>query len=385
MKTRFQVSGFRFQVSGLGFLALAFLALGAFAADEEVGAKNLYDVPVESLPGDLAKLLEGGEIEKWSYNFRPYGGGAADLVTDPGVVRDLVLGGESEKKVTGFRASADLDGFTVLVYCGEPSVQKTISATNTPPLPGLEIYVTPSDADNTDPEVYWQFFLGNNWFREFEWPAQNRHWRPYLPALTQRTQRIPSGYVFSLRLPWDVAFDNLPFNTGRAEQIWRVGVMRWVEGGVTWGGVVHEPSQSGYIRFRYTEADQTEVMARILERAWADFCKVSGAAPYAVARPTDSKWSRKAGVMDFPYVRDRLAKEGERTYINYGEDPDFAPTLIALEDAARALAPKIAVFREMKTMEEKRTFYKLASDKLFNYAHDVRAAYAAQLKKGMFK
>ena len=112
---------------------------------------------------------------------------------------------------------------------------------------------------------------------------------------------------------------------------------------------------------------------------------MSGAAPYAVARPTDAKWSRKAGVMDFPYVKDRLAKEGERTYINYGEDPDFAPTLIALEDAARALAPKIAAFREMKTMEVKRAFYKLASDKLFNYAHDVRAAYAAQLKKGMFK
>ena len=94
---------------------------------------------------------------------------------------------------------------------------------------------------------------------------------------------------------------------------------------------------------------------------------------------------RRAAVLDAPYAKARVAKEGPRTYINYGEDPDFAPTLIALEDAARALAPKIAVFREMKTMEEKRAFYKLASDKLFNYAHDVRAAYAAQLKKGMFK
>ena len=366
-------------------LVAAGLSMGAFAAGDELGAKNLFDAPVESLPGDLGKLMEGDEIEKWSYNFRPYGGGAADLVTDPGVVRDLVLGGTSERKVTGFRASADLDGFTLLVYCGEPSVAKSLAATNAPPLPGLEIYVTPSDADNTDPEVYWQFFLGNNWFREFEWPAQNRHWRPYLPSLAQRTQRIASGYVFSLRLPWDVAFDNLPFNTGRAEQIWRVGVMRWVDGGVTWGGVVHEPSQSGYVRFHYTEREQVEIMARILERAWADFCKVSSAAPYAVARPTDSKWSRRAVVLDAQYAKARVAKEGPRTYINYGEDPDFAPTLIALEDAAKALAPQIAAFRELKTMDEKRAFYRRASDKLFNYAHDVRAAYAAQLKKGLFE
>lgn len=365
------------------------LALGAavpgMAAEDELGAKNVFDVPLESVPGDLGKLLEGDEIAKWSYNFRPYGGGAADLVTDPGVVRDLVLGGACEKKVTGFRAAADLDGFTLLVYCGEPSVEAALSATNAPPLPGMEIYVTPSDADNTDPEAYWQFYLGKNTFREFEWPAQNRRWRPYLPSLTQRTQRIPSGYVFSLHLPWDVAFDRLPFNTGRAEQIWRIGVMRWVGGGVTWGGVVHEPSQSGYVRFHYTEREQTEVMARILERAWADFCRVSSAAPYAVARPADSMRTHKVKVLDFPYVRDRLAKEGPRTYVNYGENPDFAPTLIALEDAARALAPRIAAFRDLKTMEEKRAFYRLASNRLFNYAHDVRAAFAAQLKKGMFE
>ena len=378
---RFQVSGFRFQV----LVTAALLGGAVLAVDDELGAKNLFDAPVESLPGDLGKLMEGDEIGKWSYNFRPYGGGAADLVTDPGVVRDLVLGGTSERKVTGFRASTDLDGFTLLVYCGEPSVAKSLAATNAPPLPGLEIYVTPSDADNTDPEAYWQFYLGNNWFREFEWPAQNRHWRPYLPSLAQRTQRIASGYVFSLRLPWDVAFDNLPFNTGRAEQIWRVGVMRWVDGGVTWGGVVHEPSQSGYVRFHYTDEEQTEVMARILERAWADFCKVSSAAPYAVARPTDSKWSRRAAVLDAPYAKARVAKEGPRTYINYGEDPDFAPTLIALEDAAKALAPQIAAFRSLKTMDEKRAFYKRASEKLFNYAHDVRAAYAAQLEKGLFE
>lgn len=383
MKTPFLTVSLVLQVSLVSLVSSR--PASSLAAGDELGAKNLFDAPVESLPGDLGKLMEGDEIAKWSYNFRPYGGGAADLVTDPGVVRDLVLGGTSERKVTGFRASADLDGFTLLVYCGEPSVAKSLAATNAPPLPGLEIYVTPSDADNTDPEVYWQFFLGNNWFREFEWPAQNRHWRPYLPSLAQRTQRIASGYVFSLRLPWDVAFDNLPFNTGRAEQIWRVGVMRWVDGGVTWGGVVHEPSQSGYVRFHYTEREQTEIMARILERAWADFCKVSSAAPYAVARPTDSKWSRRAAVLDAPYAKARVAKEGPRTYINYGEDPDFAPTLIALEDAAKALAPQIAAFRELKTMDEKRAFYRRASDKLFNYAHDVRAAYAAQLKKGLFE
>ena len=99
----------------------------------------------------------------------------------------------------------------------------------------------------------------------------------------------------------------------------------------------------------------------------------------------DAKWSRKAGVLDFPYVKARLAKEGPRTYLNYGEDPDFAPTLIALEDAAKALGPQVAAFRGLKTMDEKRAFYRLASDKLFNYAHDVRAAYAAQLKKGLFE
>lgn len=367
--------------------ALVMLAASAaWAAAGETAAKNLYEVPVSSVPGDLGTLLEGDEIARWSYVFRPYGGGAADLVTDPGVVRDLVLGGATaERKVTGFRASADLDGVTLLVYCGEPSVAATLAATNAPPLPGMEIYLTPSDADNTDPEVYWQFYLGNDWFREFEWPSQGRQWRPYLPLLTQRTQRVPTGYIFSLYLPWDGAFDRLPFNTGRLEQIWRVGVIRWVEGGVTWGGTVHEPSQSGYIRFHFTEAQQTEIMGRILERAWARFCNVSSAAPYAVARPADGKWSRRAAVLDFPYVKARQAKEGPRTYVNYGEDPSFAPTLLSLENAAKALAPQIAAFREIRTMDERRAFYAHAADRLFNYAHNVRAAYAAHLKKGMFE
>ena len=369
----------------LGLMLVAAMA-GAAATTGEFGAKNLYEVPVESLPGDLGKLLEGEELAKWNYNFRPYGGGAKDLVTDPGIVRDLVAGEKADgRKVTGFRAAADLDGLTLLVYCGDPSVAGTIAATNAPPEPGLEIYVTPNDADNTDPEAYWQFYLGNGTFREFEWPARNRHWRPYLPILRQRVQRIPSGYVFSLYLPWDGVFDNLPFNAGRAEQIWRVGVMRWVEGGVTWGGVVHEPSQSGYIRFHFTEAEQTEVMARLLERAWANFCRVSATGPHVFARPTDSPWARKAFVNDSSYAKSRLAREGERTYVNYGEDPSFVATLTALEDAAKALGPQIAAFRNLKTMDEKRAFYRIASDRLFNYAHDVRAAAAAQAKKGLFE
>lgn len=354
-------------------------ALTAVAAETE---KNVMDVTWGDLPVDTGRLLAGDELGKWNFNFRPYGGGAADLGSDPAIVRDVVAG-KSDAKPTGVRVNANADGFTLLVFCAEPEAEKAFATTNALPLPRLEIFITPSDNDNEAVATYWQFYADGEALTQYDWPVADRHWRYLLPYVRHEVRSVKGGYVFRLDVPWECVFDRLPL-TNRPETFWRLQVVRWVNGGVTWGGEVHQPSGSGYIRMpAFTAAQRTAIRRTVLEKAWIAFRRRIVTLPYSLNAPGLAPNKRAPYVRTEPYVAAERAKEGPRTYVNWAEDPAFAPTYAKLVADCNALAPGLAALESMGEEEQTR-FYRTASEKLFNFRYDVEAAYAAQVGRTLF-
>ena len=117
-----KVSGFGFQVSGFAFCLLSFV-LGCAIVPETVeknNAKNVYDVRFERLPETCEELLTD-DLGGWNFNFRPYGR-TSDLWTDPSAVRDVGDGKALQSKPTAMRVACNEDGWSFLVFCGEPSL-----------------------------------------------------------------------------------------------------------------------------------------------------------------------------------------------------------------------------------------------------------------------
>ena len=362
-------------------LALAF-AMGVLTAIAAEPGKNVMDVTWGDLPADAGRLLEGEELGRWDFNFRPYGGGAADLGSDPAIVRD-VMAGKSDAKPTGVRFNVNADGFSLLVFCAEPDAAAALAAANALPLPRLEIFITPSDNDNEDVATYWQFYVDGERFEQYDWPVADRHWRSLLPYVRHEVRSVKGGYVFRLDVPWEGIFDRLPL-TERPETFWRVQVVRWTNGGVTWGGEVHQPSGAGYVRMpSFTPAQRTAIRRKVLERAWIVFRHQINTLPFSLNAPGLPPNKRAPYVRTAPYVQAQRTKEGPRTYVNWAEDPAFAPTYAQLVADCNALAPRLAALESMDEQEQSR-FYRTASEKLFNFRYDVEAAYVAQVGRKLF-
>lgn len=354
------------------------LLSGALSAAEK--PKNVMDAGWGYLPGDASRLLEGDELGKWNFNFRPYGGGAADLGSDPAIVRDVVAG-RSDAKPTGVRFNLNAGGFSLLVFCAEPEIDRALAATNAFPLPKLEIFISPMDNDNENVALYWQFYAADGELKQYEWPVADRHWRFLLPYVRHETHRVKGGYVFRLDVPWEAVFDRLP-DMDRPETFWRLQVVRWVNGGVTWGGAVHQPTGAGYVRMpAFTPERRTAIRQTVLERAWSGFRTLITKLPYSLNAPSVAPNKRAPVVRTEPYAKAEAA--APRTYVNWAEDPAFAPVYERLVAACNALAPRLAAFDALPEPEQAR-FYREASGKLFNFRYDVEAAYAAHVGAKLF-
>ena len=389
-----KVSGFRFQVLGSrlkvlgGVFGLLSFVLGCVATAPSPSTpadpgKNVYDVRFETLPKDCEKLL-AADPQSWDFNFRPYGR-TEDLVSDPAIVRGVAAGENVAGKPTGLRVSCDEDGWSYLVFCAEPDVAASLCASNSLPLPNLEMYFLPGDTDNSDPALYWQFYKGEGVFDQYDWPVCDRRWRLLYPYVTQETRRTANGYVFRMNIPWEGLWDKLPIFNDRPDNFWRLSVMRWVNGGVTWGGTVHEPARFGYIRWpEFTDAQKTEIMRRLLEKGWENFKVFSSKPAYSIAGGIDKPYVQPGYVRTEPYAVAKTKSNGPRSYINYCEDPDFRPTLEKLTAEVLALGPGIASFAT-KPMSEQVAFYKAASERLFNFRYDVEEAYEKQLRAKFVK
>ena len=373
-----KVEGFRFQVLGFGLLVLAGLLVPGIAGAAS-NAKNVYDVRFESLRPDYEKLVTA-DAASWDFNFRAYGN-TGELVSDPAIVRDVSQGKTVKGQPTAVRVSCDEDGWSFLVFCAEPEASERLAAGEALPMPRMELYFMEGDTDNENPPFYWQFYKNGLRFEQYDWPVNDRRWRFLKPYVRQGERRVANGYVFRMDIPWEGLWDRLPIFSDRMDNFWRLQVIRWAgAGGQTWGGGVHEPSRAGFIRWpAFTDAQKTEIMRRLLEKAWSQFNVLMDSSEFSV-KATGPSYDLNTGyVRTEPYAVARVKREGPRTYVNYCEDPAFRPTLERLVAAAKAYGKGIAEFGKMDTAAQA-AFYREASEALFNFRYTVEEAYAKALR-----
>ncbi len=364
---------------------LPLLALALVAATAAHATKNIYDVNYAPIPSNFETLL-ADQPAKWDFRFRPYGIGASMLWTDPIVARDALAGAVSTDgsgpKPTALYVACDNESFSFIVLAVEPKFNAAIASTNAFPSSSIEFLFAPGDTDNHDAEPYFQFYhggYGSGRFNHYnQWQVQDRKWRDILSSVRVDERRLPNGYLVKFSFPWEALFDRLPFSD-KADAIWRLSVIRFSDGGRTWGGVVHEESRAGYIRFPdFTDAQKAKIMLGLLEKAWSKFNVAINDAAFSIAGGRNMPVVRTER-----YIAEQLATH-PRSYILYAEDPEFRPVLERLIAERRALANDIARFGEMAPAEQL-AFYRKASDMLFNFRYFVEDAYADYLEGKLFR
>ena len=348
--------------------AVAASAATAFAAID--AGKNVYDVKFQKLPAQVQDLLTT-EPDAWNFNFRPYGSSSDMLWTDPSVQRGAAADASSDKRPTALHVSADENGFTVLVLCVEPSLATTYAATNSYPSPGIEFFFMPGDADKQKIDHHYMMYYGNFQLNEYAWLVPTRDFRYMRPYSSFQEIPLKNSIIVRFDFAWEGLFDKLPVFGPDVDNFWRLSVIRWAPGGgQTWGGVVHQQSQAGYIRWHFTQEQKTAIMESVLKTGWIRFRKAA-AAPDTLC---DKSW---AGVNADPgkFFAEGL-KEEPRSFVNYNEDPAFRPTLDRLVAERNALAPTIGAFAGLPFAEQV-AFYRKAAPMLLNFRYDVEDAYAA--------
>ncbi len=354
----------------------ALCAAAAPLAAQEDG-KNLYDVTFRSLPADVT-ALPAAEPETWNFNFRPYGDSGL-LWTDPILQREATSGeAAGEKPATAINVTCDADGFTLLFLCVEPQLATAYANTNAFPSPKIEFFFTPGDADTPKIEHYYQMYYSGGKLDEYPWLTKGRDFRTCLPYTAFREYVMKNAILVRVNVSWEPLFDRLPIFPAKRDNFWRLSVIRWGAVNQTWGGVVHQANQAGYIRWpAFTDAQKTAIMKGLLKKGWMSFTKQSEDASFT----TDRGW-RGVVPLKAPF-REAEDKADPRSYVNYNEEPGFRPILESLTDARKALAPTIGKFESLP-MAEQEAFYKKASDMLFNFRYDVEEAYAKFLEKQLF-
>lgn len=349
------------------------------AAKENFGAKNVVEAKFMDVPEACETMLKT-HPDDWNFSFRPYGNNSEQLWTDPTIKRSAVSGGSdfAGKHPTALNVTCNADGWTFLVFCVAPEIANSLAATNGLPVPSMEFFFAPGDQDNHKAEVHYHFYYGDGFFAHYPWSVDDRTWRNMEKNVRTDLRRTSNGYVARFTIPWFELFDKLPF-TDKADNFWRLQVVRWVDGGVTFGGVAHQVSRAGYVKFPdFTAEQKAEIMVRLLEKALVDFrfLKISPVYNYA------GGWYNPAPRGEKYFLEH--AEKNPRTWTNYGDDPAFQPILKRLVDERLALEPTIAKFRTLPP-DEQLAFYKKASDMLFNFRYDVEEAYAKHLQEKMFK
>ena len=351
-------------------LAAAFAPIAALSLPADLG-KNVYDAKFAHLPAKVQDLLVS-EPDAWNFNFRTYGSSSDMLWTDPSVQRSAVSDGAGEQRPTALHVSADEEGFTVLVLCVEPSLSTFLSSTNGFPSQSLEFFFMPGSAEVHGIAHHYMMFYGDFTLNEYAWLVPTRDFRYMRPYTKVSETVLKNSVIVRLDFAWEGIFDKLTFLGDEADDaIWRLSMIRWAPGGgQTWGGVVHQQSRAGYIRWHFTREQKTAIMKSVLDKAWTAFRRAT-ASPDLLC---DKSW---AGVnTDRAKYFSAMMETDPRSFVNYNEDPAFRPVLESLEAERKALAPAIATFTELP-YDEQVAFYEKASRMLFNYRYDVEDAYAA--------
>ena len=368
---RFQVSGFGFQVFWGVFCLLSFvLGCASVPVAEKVEAetgKNCADVVWRTLPADPVEVMRTTD---WNFNFRPYGKSSSEwLVSDPAVQRAAAKGESTDVNVTGVAVTCDAEGFTVSVLCTDKSIATAYASTNALPSPTLEMFVMPGDGD-LEKTIEPHNMTAGTMDRMMEYPdiVQDRDFRHVRPFMTCTEDVTTNAFLCRVRYDWEAFRDKLPIFTDRADNFWRLSVIRWTDGGRTWGGPVHQISQAGYIRWpAFTEAQKTAIESATLRKGWAKFNafihtpEISFGNGYTDPAGWVIKWKeeeRKAG----------------RSYVNENEDPEFRPEMLRLIGEAKALGPELATFVS-RPPAARDAFYLMAQERLFNIGYDVKRAY----------
>ncbi len=361
-------------------LALS-LVLATPVARADGEAKNILDVWWGEVPTAAEELLTS-RPGIWSFGFRPYGSSSFWLWSDPIQERNVLAGEIPEgKSPTAVSVACSADGFDVLLYAVEAKLPSAIANTNALPAGGCEFYVCPGDTDSRDMVPYVQFAIDANpdgKFDNYPWTVEDRRVRNPTRYVSLRSRPLENGWLHVLHFPWEPFWDHLPF-LDRADNFWRLGVIRWADGGMSWGGVVHEASRFGYIRFpRFTDEQKTEIRRRLLTRAWTRYMALRKKPTYNTSGSWDAPWPRT----DKFIVEEETAHP--RTHVHYTQDPDFRPVLAKLVNERNALGPEIARFTTMSAAEQE-AFFAKAADMLFNFRYDVEEAYADFLSDKFFK
>lgn len=372
------ISGFMFLGSGVLAMAAAIANAGAPAAPVNFGAKNVIEAKFMEVPEACEDMLKT-HPDDWNFSFRPYGNSSQMLWTDPLTARAAVGGGTEfgGKHPTALNVTCNADGWTFLLLCVAPGINEALANTNALPVPSMEFFFVPGDTDTHLADSHYHFYWGEGEFAHYPWCVQDRTWRNMLSAIRSECRRLPNGYLLRFTFPWEPLFDKLPFSD-KADNFWRLQVVRWSSESATFGGVVHQQSRAGYVKFpEFTDGQKAEMMVRLLEKAWIQFQHERSSRPYNYA----GGWNAPAPRTE-TFITEHLATF-PRTYVNYGEDPEFKPILETLVNERLALGAEIAAFRSMKPGEQL-AFYTRASDMLFNFRYDVEEAYAAHLTDKRF-
>ena len=359
------------------FFALALASPAVLVAADE--GKNVYDVAFRSLPADVTSL-PAEEPETWNFNFRPYGD-TGFLWSDPILQRDVTSGTSAGgKAATAINVTCDADGFTLLVLCAEPALATAYANTNAFPSPKIEFFFTPGDADTPKIEHYYQMYYSNSKLDEYPWLTHGKDFRTCRPYTTFQEYVMKEAILVRINFSWEPLFDRLPIFPAKRDNFWRLSVIRWGNPSQTWGGVVHQANQAGYIRWpNFTDAQKTAIMKGLLKKGWVSFMKQADDLSFRTY-PGSGR-----GVAPLKAIfRDEENKADPRSYMNYNEEPEFRPILEKLTDERKALAPTIGTF-ETLSMAEQIAFYKKATDMLFNFRYAVESAYENYLTNKLFK
>ncbi len=342
------------------------------AASRADDGKNCYNVKFASVPNDYSSVLRDC-ADEWNYNFRPYGASSEWLWSDSNVRRAASADAKlDDRNVTGLRVTCDEEGFDALVYCNEPALATYLAETNAFPSQRIEFFVAPGDADTQAVQQRYMAFYGNGTCREYENREPDRDFRLANPQVTETA--LKNSIVVRLHWDWANFWMRLPLFCGKADNFWRLSVIRWTGPGITWGGTVHQNSQAGYIRWPdFTPGQRTAILKRTLEKAWREF--------------TDFTDDNRISVKKVWIGGERFRREGRQldpqSYVNMNEDPEFRPTLNAMIAERQGLAAEIARFEELPR-DQQDEFFLRAAEKLFNFPWAVQEAYARNLEDRIF-
>jgi len=278
-----------------------FLAL----ADRLVAARprNVYrcrylaDAPLGAAGWAISRWLKDPKLRE--ARFGPYDKAHAEkLVTDVAGDRGVQEGGGSKtQRATAFYMVYDARGWHVFVLSDEPDIEAITNAGGS--AGSLEMAFSPG----FEGACYYQWIanLAENRVSLYDWDSPHRHFRSLKGQFRCETVALKGAYGTYIFIPWTVLYDKLPIDGGR----WPFSVIRWSkDGGITWGGKVHEIGRWGLVEWeKPTPAQRQAIQAGIVRRAWGRYVK---------ARTALSEHWQDPEVGDPAFYKEALAPEIQR-------------------------------------------------------------------------